>query len=101
VKFVAGGAHRIVRFVGVTCHSDLEVLATCLERHDLDCTQMALNAGLIGYQAPSNVRVYEKSFERDVLPVASAVMGMPKLEYIDEDLRIAKNFTPMPKSEME
>jgi len=128
---------KVSRFIGVTCHTDPDVLAACLERHDLDCAQMPLNAGQVGVSAPSNVRGDEKSFQRIALPVAlkknmgvaamkvfaqekllpdakpadlirytlslpiaSAVMGMPKLEHIDEDLRVAKNFVPMPESEM-
>jgi hypothetical protein len=34
------------------------------------------------------------------LPVAAAVMGMPKLEFIDEDVRLAKAFKPLRKTEM-
>lgn len=35
------------------------------------------------------------------LPVAAAVLGMPKIEYLDENIRIAKAFQPLPKSEMQ
>ncbi|MFN7926300.1 MAG: aldo/keto reductase, partial [Bryobacteraceae bacterium] len=35
------------------------------------------------------------------LPVACAVLGMPKLEYIDENLKVAKAWRPMRKSEMQ
>ena len=34
------------------------------------------------------------------LPVASAVVGMPQLDFIDQNVKIAKGFTPMPKQEM-
>ena len=34
------------------------------------------------------------------LPVSAAVLGMPKLEYIEENIRVAKAFKPMPASEM-
>ena len=37
---------KMTRFAGVTSHSDPHTLALALERHDFDCTQMALNAGL-------------------------------------------------------
>jgi uncharacterized protein len=40
---------KITRFIGITCHYDPEVLKTALERHDFDCTQMALNAGRLGW----------------------------------------------------
>ncbi len=128
---------KSARHIGVTCHTDPEVLAKLLEQADLDCTQMALNAGLIGNAKPSNVRGYEKCFEKVALPVAleknmgvtamkvlaqdkllpdatpeelvryamslpvaSAVIGMPKLEYLEQNIRIAKTFKPMPEPEM-
>jgi predicted aldo/keto reductase-like oxidoreductase len=34
------------------------------------------------------------------LPIATAVIGMPKLAYIGENVHVAKNFTPMPEDEM-
>ena len=34
------------------------------------------------------------------LPVAAAVVGMPKLDFIDDNVRVAKSFTPMPEEEM-
>jgi hypothetical protein len=39
---------KTVRNIGVTSHTDPVVLAKALDRHDFDCTQMALNAGLQG-----------------------------------------------------
>lgn len=39
-------AQKITRAIGITCHGDPGALKTALERHDFDCTQMALNAGL-------------------------------------------------------
>jgi aryl-alcohol dehydrogenase-like predicted oxidoreductase len=34
------------------------------------------------------------------LPVAAAIIGMPKLEYIEANAAVAKNFSPMPEDEM-
>src|SRR5262249_26145097 len=53
--------------------------------------QDALNA-----QAPAEKLLYYSLS----LPVAAAVVGMPKLEHIDENARLAKAFRPLPKSEM-
>lgn len=39
---------KAARFIGITSHVDPATLAKALERHDFDCTQMALNAGLQG-----------------------------------------------------
>ena len=34
------------------------------------------------------------------LPIAAAVVGMPKLGFIEDNVRVAKSFTPMPEDEM-
>jgi predicted aldo/keto reductase-like oxidoreductase len=134
---------KITRFIGITCHADPTVLKTALERHDFDCTQMALNAGtvammngggkrgmvpnpamktsfetvalpvavrkkmgvlaikiyaqdaLIGQAVPEKLLYYTLS-----LPVTAAVVGMPKLEHIEDNVRMAKAFRPLPPSEM-
>lgn len=132
---------KVTRFIGVTCHTDPAVLKSALERHDFDCTQMALNAALVGMQPGTGGMVInpamKSSFESIALPVAVkkkmgviamkiyaadglvgqapaekllsysltlpvslAVVGMPKLEMIDDNVRIAKSFKPMPKAEM-
>ena len=112
-------------------------MKTALERHDFDCTQMALNAGmanmingggkrgmvpnpavqtsfeslalpvalrkkmgvlaikafaqdaLIGQAAPEKLLTYTLS-----LPITATVVGMPKLEHIDSNVRIAKGLRP-------
>jgi len=130
---------KVARFIGITSHTDPAVLKTALERHDFDCTQMALNAAKAG-QAKGISALGEKhphSFESLALPVANrkkmgviamkvfaqeglsgkasveklirysmslpvaaAVVGMPKPEYIAENIRVAKAFKPLPASEM-
>ena len=136
---------KVCRFAGITSHSYPDVLATALERHDFDCTQMALNAAKQGRsenaQNPVD-HIPEDSFEALALPVAlrkkmgvlvmkatgqealvgtgpgkadigrllqyalslpvtSAVVGMPTLEYLREDVKVAANFQPMPAEEMQ
>ncbi|MBI4904224.1 MAG: aldo/keto reductase [Acidobacteria bacterium] len=131
---------KMTRFIGVTSHTDPLVLKTALERHDLDCTQMALNAAHVGMRNGKGGMVInpdmKDSFELTALPVAlkkkmgvtamkifgqeglvgkapidkliryslslpvaSAVLGMPKVEHIEEDIRIAKAFQPLPKKD--
>lgn len=122
---------KLARFIGVSCHAFPDVLATALERHEFDCTQMALNAALRG-----QVKGAEGSFETTALPVAmrknmgitamkifaqdalvgqasaeklihysmslpvaSAVIGMPKMEHIEQNIAAAKAFKPMPVDE--
>jgi len=123
---------RKARFIGITCHAYPDVLKTALERHEFDCTQMALNAAMRGQvrgatssfettalpialhkkmgvtamkifaqdaivgQAP-----YEKLIQYSMsLPVAAAVIGMPKPEYLEQNVQVAKAFKPMPAEEM-
>lgn len=127
---------KIARAIGITCHVDPVALRTALERHDFDCTQMALNAGMAtmaegsgGFKA---TLAGENSFEKQALPVAKkknlgviamkvfgqeqligaapveklityalslpvsvASLGMPKLEHIDQNAEIARNFVTM------
>lgn len=65
---------KAIRFVGVTSHTDPHVLKTALERHDFDCTQMALNAALVGMMNGKGGMVINPamipSFETIALPVA-------------------------------
>jgi aryl-alcohol dehydrogenase-like predicted oxidoreductase len=66
---------KITRAIGITCHADPAALRTALERHDFDCSQMALNAGLARMaDAPGGMKATlmgDNSFERLVLPVAT------------------------------
>lgn len=136
---------KVCRFAGITSHSYPDVLATALERHDFDCTQMALNAAKQGRSENARNPVDhlpEDSFEAVALPVAlrkrmgvlamkvtgqealvgsghgksgvgrllqyalslpitSAVVGMPTLEYLREDVGYAANFQPMARADMD
>ncbi len=65
---------KMTRFVGVTSHADPHTLAAALERHDFDCTQMALNAGLtrIEFGARTTaIPMPQGNFETVALPVAN------------------------------
>jgi predicted aldo/keto reductase-like oxidoreductase len=140
---------KAARFIGVTSHTNPLTLKKALQRHDFDCTQMALNAALQGMK-PAGTGDGKQvlnpemgtSFEIEALPVAvekglgiigmktygqeellgpgsgrSTVekllrytlslpvavvsVGMPKLEFIPHNVQMARDFTPMPKHEME
>jgi hypothetical protein len=132
---------KLMRFIGITSHTDPAVLRMALEQHDFDCTQMALNGALTGMKSghggmvpnpdmttsfettalPVAVRknmgiIAMKVFAQDALlphaqphtllryslslPVATAVVGMPKLEHIAENVQVAKSFKPLSRSEM-
>jgi len=51
---------------------------------------------LLGKAEPSVLLRYAMT-----LPVAAAVCGMPKLEYLDANIQTAKSFTPLGKEDME
>ena len=131
---------KVTRAIGITSHTDPQVLRKALERHDFDCTQMALNAARAGMANTSSgfgMHPLEQGFETVALPVAkqknlgviamkvfaqealngkaptekliryslslpvaTAVIGMPKLDFIDENVGIAKNFKPLSPEEM-
>lgn len=62
---------KITRAIGITCHGNPGALKAALERHDFDCTQMALNAGLVSMtDAMKTVPAAPASFEQLALPVA-------------------------------
>jgi predicted aldo/keto reductase-like oxidoreductase len=125
-------SQKIARFIGVTCHAFPDVLKTALERHDFDCTQMALNAAMRGQVKGATSSFEEtalpvalkkkmgvtamKIFGQDALvgqappekliqysmtlPVAAAVIGMPKFEHVEKNIAAAKAFQPMSLDEM-
>lgn len=127
---------KITRAIGITCHADAAALRAALERHDFDCVQMALNAGLASMaDLPGGMKATlapASSFERLALPVARrkgigiigmkvfgqeqllgaapleqlltyvlslpvslASVGMPHLEHIEQNARLASSFKPM------
>jgi predicted aldo/keto reductase-like oxidoreductase len=65
---------KITRAIGITCHADPAALRAALERHDFDCTQMALNAGLAKMaDTPKGMKATSlgnASFEKLALPIA-------------------------------
>lgn len=66
---------KITRAIGITCHADPAALRDALERHDFDCAQMALNAGLASMadtaKGLKTAPAGEASFEKIALPVAA------------------------------
>ncbi len=66
---------KITRAIGITSHADPAALRDALQRHDFDCTQMALNAGLAKMaDSPTGMKatpVGPNSFEKLALPVAT------------------------------
>jgi aryl-alcohol dehydrogenase-like predicted oxidoreductase len=120
---------KMTRFIGMTSHTDGEVMARAIERHDLNCVQMALNPTGMGrleeLALPAArkkslgviaMKVYGQEFllgsgpgKADAdrllryamsLPVTAAVAGMPRVEFIEHNIELARNFSPLPEAEM-
>jgi aryl-alcohol dehydrogenase-like predicted oxidoreductase len=121
---------KMTQAIGMTSHTSGEVLAHAIERHDLDCVQMALNASRNGrFEELALAAARKKNLgviamkvtgqefllgagngKTDItsllqysmsLPVTTAVVGMPKLEMLEHNVFVAKNFSQLPESEME
>jgi hypothetical protein len=120
---------KMARFIGMTSHTDGSVLAQAIERHPLDCTQMALNPSGNGeFEKTALVaankkglgiiamKVYGQEFligqeagKTDArsllrfamsLPVTAAVAGMPKVEMLEQNVEVARSFSPLSETDM-
>lgn len=121
---------KVARFIGMTSHTDGAVMAKAIEHNDLDCVQMAMNParalqfeelalpaakkknlGVILMKVTAQDKlVGEGAGKAGIepliryalsLPVSVAVIGMPKLQFIDQNVAIVKSFKPMTAGEMD
>jgi predicted aldo/keto reductase-like oxidoreductase len=121
---------KMTRFIGMTSHTNGEVMAQAIQRHDLDCVQMALNASRNGHfeevALPAArqknlgiiaMKVTGQEFllgngsgKSDIssllrysmsLPVTTAVVGMPRLEMLEHNVEVARSFSQLRDEEME
>ena len=70
---------KVARFIGITSHTNGEVLGTAIQRHDLDCVQMALNASCNG------------RFEELALPAANAKnLGIIAMKVTGQEFLLGK-----------
>jgi len=81
---------KITRAIGITCHADPAALKTALERHDFDCTQMALNAAMArmaeGRGGMKAAPMPGGGFEELALPVAVRKgMGVIAMKVFGQD----------------
>jgi aryl-alcohol dehydrogenase-like predicted oxidoreductase len=121
---------KMARFIGMTSHTNGEVMAQAIQRNDLDCVQMALNAsrngrfeelalpaakqknlGIIAMKVTgqefllgsgagkgdmSSLLRYSMS-----LPVTTAVVGMPHLEMLQQNVEVTRSFSPLSEQQMQ
>jgi predicted aldo/keto reductase-like oxidoreductase len=86
---------KVTRFIGITSHTNPEVLKTAIERHDFDCTQMALNAGMVammnGPRGMTPNEAMKPSFETTALPVAvRKKMGILAMKIFAQDALVGQ-----------
>ncbi len=112
---------KMTRFIGMTSHTDGPTMAKAIERHPLDCVQMALNAarngefekvalpvarkkhlGIIAMKitgqefllgsGPGKTNIDELLSYSISLPVTTGVIGMPKVADIDHNTAFVRDF---------
>lgn len=123
-------SEKMVRFLGITGHYDPQVLMKGLERFDFDAILMALNPadkhllpfittvlpmanqkkmGVIGMKIPARGRLFKPDGISTIkgpltyvlsLPVSTVIIGCDNVKQLEENVAIAKAFTPMPAAEM-
>jgi hypothetical protein len=120
---------KMARFIGMTSHTDGAVMTQAIERHPLDCVQMALNpSGNGSFEKTALVAANRKKlgviamkvFGQDnligqepgktdpssllrfalSLPVTVAVSGMPQLEMLEHNVALGRAFSPFSAAEM-
>ena len=120
---------KMVRFLGITGHFDPDVLARAIERFPFDTILMALNPadthrlsfidgllplankkqmGVIGMKIPARGRLFReggitsmKDTMRYVmtLPVSTVIVGCDTVAQLEENVGVARDFTPMSDAE--
>ena len=127
---IAARDQKMVRFLGITGHFDPAVLARGIERFDFDTILMALNAadkhnlpfqqellplanskkmGVIGMKIPARDRLFKPGAVTTMkdamsyvltLPVSTVIIGCKTVEQLEENVAIAKSFSPLNTREM-
>src|SRR5215213_5541251 len=115
-------SQKVTRAIGMTSHTDGAVMAKAIEQNDLDCVQMAMNpARALQFEELALPAAKKKNMgvslmkvtsqeklvgtgpgKADMasllryalsLPVSTVVVGMPKREFITENIGIARGFS--------
>lgn len=121
---------KVARCIGMTSHTDGRVMAAAIEHNDLDCVQMAMNPAralqfeelalpaakkknlgvllmkvtgqekLVG-SGPGRADMQSLVRYALSLPISVMVIGMPKPEFLEQNIALATEFTPMTPAEMD
>jgi aryl-alcohol dehydrogenase-like predicted oxidoreductase len=121
---------KMVRFLGITGHRDPFILRKGIEQYPFDTILMALNAadrhrasfienllpvavekkmGIIGMKVPARGKIFREGGITTMkqamsyvltLPVSTVIVGIGTLKELEENTKIAKEFSPLSPAEM-
>jgi uncharacterized protein len=121
---------KVTRCIGITSHTDGRVMARAIAECDLDCVQMAMNParanhfeelalpqavnkdlGIVCMKVTAQEQLVGSGPGRAAiepllryalsLPVSAAVVGMPKPEFVTENIALARAFQPLTPEEQD
>jgi len=120
--FEKARAEKLVRFLGLTGHTDPDVLAAAIRRFPFDAVLMAVNAadphhlpfqktllplavekgmGIIGMKIPARGRLLGALTMPEAmryvlsLPVSTVIVGVDSITQLEENVETARGFTPL------
>jgi len=123
-------AQKMIRFLGITGHRDPFVLRKGIEQYPFDSILMALNAAdkhrasfienllpvaamkkmsVVGMKIPARGKIFREGGITTMkqamgyvltLPVSTIIVGISQLKELEENIQIAREFTPLTPSEM-
>jgi aryl-alcohol dehydrogenase-like predicted oxidoreductase len=120
--FEKARSEKLVRFLGITGHTDPDVLAAAIGRFPFDTVLMAVNAadphhlpfqktllplavekkmGIIGMKIPARGRLLAALTMPEAmryvlsLPVSTVIVGVDSVTQLEENVEIARGFTPL------
>jgi aryl-alcohol dehydrogenase-like predicted oxidoreductase len=129
--FVQAREKGLTRFIGVTGHHDPLILRKCIELVDFDTVLMPVNPAEMHYKSfiekvlpvaekkkmgIIGMKVYFRGFAAKIPwyetmepflhfalshPVTTAVIGCDTIQQLEENVKFASRFRPMPKEKME
>lgn len=121
----------LTRFIGVTGHHDPSILSKCIELADFDTVLMPVNPAEMHYKSfietvlpvaekkkmgIIGMKIYFRGFAAKIPwyetmelflhfslshPVTTAVIGCDSIEQLEENVKFASQFTPMPEEKMQ
>lgn len=123
-------SEKIIKYIGITGHRDPFVLAKAIRQYEFDTILMALNAadrhhnsfienllpvaveknmGIIGMKIPARGRIFREggltTMEQAMrytlsFPVSTVIIGIDTLPHLEENIRIARSFSPLKPTEI-